>query len=189
MNGLLGELCELIGGGTPSKTKDEYWQNGSIKWISSRHIDSNGKIIGKEWITRKGLENSSSKIAPKDSIIFITRVSVGKYAIADDEYAINQDLTALIPKDERLSGRYLYSIAPLISAKIDKNAVGIGVRGINRKQLADIRIPLPPISIQEEIVAEIENYHKEIENYKLKIIELEKAIKNRINKVWNGEEE
>ena len=103
----LGELCELIGGGTPSKSEDEFWQNGNIKWISSRHIDDTGNIAGNDWITKKGLENSSSKIAPKDSIIFITRVSVGKYAMANEEYAINQDLTALVPKDDILYSRYL----------------------------------------------------------------------------------
>lgn len=172
----LGDLCELIGGGTPSKSEDEYWQNGDIKWISSRHIDSAGNIIGNDWITKKGLENSSCKIAPKNSVIFITRVSVGKYAIANDDYAINQDLTALVPKDEQLSGKYLYAIAPIISEMIDRSAVGIGVRGINRKELSGIQIPLPPLSIQEEIVAEIEGYQKIIDgakavvaNYKPKI--------------------
>jgi len=172
----LGELCELIGGGTPSKAEDEFWQKGDIKWISSRHIDLHGNIIGNDWITKKGLKNSSSKIAPKDSIIFITRVSVGKYAIANDDYAINQDLTALVPKNEKLSSKFLYAIAPLISEIIDRTAVGIGVRGINRKQLAEIQIPLPPISIQEEIVTEIEGYQKIIDgakavvaNYKPKI--------------------
>lgn len=172
----LGELCELIGGGTPSKAEDEFWQKGDIKWISSRHIDLHGNIIGNDWITKKGLKNSSSKIAPKDSIIFITRVSVGKYAIANDDYAINQDLTALVPKNEKLSSKYLYAIAPLISEIIDRTAVGIGVRGINRKQLAEIQIPLPPLSIQKEIVAEIDGFQKIIDgakavvaNYKPKI--------------------
>lgn len=186
----LGELCDLIGGGTPSKEENEYWLNGNIKWISSRHINNNGSIIGNDWITQKGLENSSSKISPKDSIIFITRVSVGKYAIADADYAINQDLTGLIPKSSKLSNRYLYAIAPLIAGIIDKAAVGIGVRGVNRKQLAEIKIPLPPLSIQEEIVTEIEGYQKIIdgakaivENYKPRIdidpewemVEFEKA--------------
>jgi len=172
----LGELCEIFGGGTPSKSKNEYWKKGTIKWISSRHINNSGRIIGNDYITEEGLKNSSSKIAPKGAIIFITRVSVGKYAIANENYAINQDLTVLIPKVEGLLNRYLYSIAPIIAEKIDKVAVGIGVRGINRKQLSEIKIPLPPLSLQEEIVAEIEGCQKIIdgakmvvENYKPKI--------------------
>lgn len=162
----LGELCEIIGGGTPSKSESNYWENGNIKWISSRHIDNSGNIIGNDWITNEGLENSSSKIAPKNSIIFITRVSVGKYAIANDDFAINQDLTALVPKNENLSNRYLFAIAPLISEIINKTATGIGVRGITKKQLENIQIPLPPLAVQEEIVAEIEGYQKIIDGAK-----------------------
>jgi type I restriction enzyme M protein len=164
----LGEICDLYGGGTPSKADNEFWLNGTIKWLSAKHIDNNGNIIGNELITEEAVKNSSTKIAPPDSLIFITRVSVGKYAYSTDYYAINQDLTVVIPKDDkRLLPRYLYSIASKIATIIDKQAVGIGVRGITRSQLSEIVIPLPPLSVQEEIVAEIESYQKIIDGAKM----------------------
>jgi type I restriction enzyme M protein len=65
----VGNLCELIGGGTPSRKKKEYWRGGSIKWISAKYINSEGKIIGCERITEKAVAESSTKIVPKGSTV------------------------------------------------------------------------------------------------------------------------
>lgn len=156
----LSEICELVGGGTPSRSENIYWENGNIKWISSKHIDDYGKVTAFELITKEALNSSSSKIAPKGSSIIITRVSVGKVAYADDDYAINQDLTALIPKTDRILASFLFIISKRIGEIVDRNAHGIGVRGVTRQFLSDIQIPLPPLPVQEEIVAEIEGYER-----------------------------
>lgn len=160
----LGEVCELIGGGTPSKRNASYWRNGSIKWISSKHINERGQITGYELITKKAVEESSTQIIPRNSTIIITRVSVGKFGFADDDYAVNQDLTALVSKDtERLAPDYIRVIAPYIAAAVERNAEGIGVRGVTRNFLSNIEFPLPPLSVQREIVAEIEGYQRVID--------------------------
>jgi len=181
----IGELCELIGGGTPSKSVPYYWNNGSIKWISSKHIDESGVVVGYELINDKAVEETSTKIAPKNSVIMITRVSVGKYAYADDNYAINQDLTALVPKDAtKLNSEYLFYIAGEVAKIIEKNAQGIGVRGVTRKFLAELKIPLPPVDVQKEIVVEIDEHKKNIAALKHKIQEEEGIIKQTINRAW-----
>ncbi|MEI6377461.1 MAG: N-6 DNA methylase, partial [bacterium] len=159
----LGDVCDLIGGATPSKQDDSFWTNGSVKWISSKHIDDDGTIKGFELITPKAVEESSTRVAPKNSTIIITRVSVGKFAFADDDYAINQDLTAIVSKDPgTLSPDYIRVVARHISEVVERNAEGIGVRGVTRSFLGEIEIPLPPMDIQREIVAEIEGYQKVI---------------------------
>ncbi len=160
----LGEVCELIGGGTPSKQVESYWSNGSVKWISSKHIDERGHITGHELISEKAVEESSTRVASKGSTIIITRVSVGKFAFADDDYAINQDLTALVSKDsERLASEFIRVVALHIATVVERNAEGIGVRGVKRKFLSELKIPLPPLEVQKEIVAEIEGYQKVID--------------------------
>jgi len=159
----LGEVCDLIGGATPSKQDELYWTNGSVKWISSKHIDERGLIIDCELISKKAVEETSTRIAPKGSTIIITRVSVGKFAFANDDYAINQDLTALVSKDnERLAPEFIRVAAHHIAQVVERNAEGIGIRGVTRRFLSELQIPLPPLEVQKEIVAEIEGYQKVI---------------------------
>jgi restriction endonuclease S subunit len=160
----LGEVCDLIGGATPSKQVESYWTNGSEKWISSKHIDERGLIADYELISKKAVEETSTRIAPRGSTIIITRVSVGKYAFADDDYAINQDLTALVLKDNhRLTPEFIRVVAHHIAQVVERNAEGIGVRGVTRSFLSNLQIPLPPLDVQKEIVAEIEGYQKVID--------------------------
>lgn len=160
----IGEVCDLIGGATPSKQEESYWTNGTVKWISSKHIDERGKITGSELISKKAVDETSTRIAPQGSTIIITRVSVGKFAFADDDYAINQDLTALVTKDgERLAPEFIRIAANHIAQVVERNAEGIGVRGVTRSFLSELQIPLPPLEVQREIVAEIEGYEKVIQ--------------------------
>ncbi|MCC6930953.1 MAG: N-6 DNA methylase [Gemmatimonadaceae bacterium] len=160
----LGELCDLIGGATPSKQNERYWTNGSVKWISSKHIDDRGNITAFELISNAAIQETSTRVAPKGSTIIITRVSVGKYAFADDYYAINQDLTALVSQDDqRLAPAFLFVAANHIAQVVEKSAQGIGVRGVTRSFLSDLHIPIPPLDVQKEIVAEIEGYQKVID--------------------------
>ena len=173
----LGDVCNLIGGATPSKQNESFWTNGSVKWISSKHIDDQGSINEYELITKKALEETSTRVVPKGSTIIITRVSVGKFAFADDDFAINQDLTALVSKDaDRLAPEFIRIAAHHIAKVVERNAEGIGVRGVTRSFLSDLKIPLPPLEVQREIVAEIEGYQRIIngaravvENYRPQI--------------------
>ena len=135
-----------------------------MKWISSKHIDDRGRINGYELITQEAVQETSTKIAPKNSTIVITRVSVGKFAFADDDYAINQDLTALVSRDvDRLAPEFIRVVAHHIAAIVENNAEGIGVRGVTRSFLSALQIPLPPLEVQKEIEAEIEGYQKVID--------------------------
>lgn len=157
----IGEVCELRVGGTPSKQQEEYWSNGTIKWISSKYISDDGKITNYQLITEQALRDSSTKIAPKDSVILITRVSVGKFAYTTTEYAINQDLTCLIP-GRGLNPKFLYYMARSLALQIAQNAQGIGVKGVTQKYVSEMKIPFPPLMVQEEIVAELDSHQKSL---------------------------
>ena len=168
----LGDCCNIFVGGTPSKQESSFWENGTVKWISSKYIGDNGRILNYDLITEEAVRLSAAKIAPPKSTILVTRVSVGKKAYADDYYAINQDMTCLVP-DERIIPEYLFFVSSFLTSLIERDAQGIGVRGVTQKYVSDLHIPLPPLAVQEEIVAEIESYQKIIdgarqvvENYK-----------------------
>jgi type I restriction enzyme M protein len=174
----LSSVCNLVGGATPSKANESYWHNGTVKWISSRHIDNLGNVIGSDWISESAVAETSTGIAPADSVILISRVSVGKFAFATEPYAINQDLTAVIPKDKAiLVPRFLFCISRELASIIEANAQGIGVKGVTRAFLGELNMPLPPLEVQHQIVAEIEGYQKIIDgarqvldNYKPHIV-------------------
>jgi type I restriction enzyme M protein len=179
----LGEVCEIFGGGTPSRAEKTFW-NGDIPWITAKYFTDNHTISGFENITEEGLKNSSSKIAPKGSTIVITRVSVGKFAYADRYYAINQDLTALVPNTKKINEGFLLVISSTVAKEIEKNAVGMGVKGVTRDFVIKQKIPLPPLPVQEQIVAEIEAEQKAIDECKKLIEKMQKKIKAKISEVW-----
>ena len=179
----LGEVCDVFGGGTPSRSEEKYW-GGNIPWLSARYFSDDHRIKGSEMITEKGLKNSSSKIAPKGSTILITRVSVGKFAIADQDYAINQDLTALVSKGKNLDSKYLWLISEIVAERVKDNAVGVGVTGVTRDFVVNQEIPLPPLTIQKQIVERIESERTLVEGNK-KLIEIyEQKTKDTLLKLW-----
>jgi type I restriction enzyme M protein len=181
----LGEVCELFSGGTPSKDIEEFWSNGSIKWISSKYISDEGIITGYDLISEAALKNSSTKIAPKNSTILITRVSVGKLALAKDDYAINQDLTAIIPNDKsRLNYLFLFFYSFNLAKEIESNAQGVGVRGVTRDFVSKLNIPIPPIEIQMSIIANLLRERELIESNKEIINHFMTRINQAVSKIW-----
>lgn len=160
----IGELCELVGGGTPSKSDPSYWHNGEIPWISAKHIVENKIIPGHEKITKKALSESSTKIIETGTLILVSRVSLGKMAITPMPVAINQDLTGLKVKDSsKLLTDYLFSILSNKRGEIEKAGQGLGVKGITREWLKNFKIPLPLLDFQRQIVAELSQYQKVID--------------------------
>ncbi len=180
----LGNVADIFGGGTPSKEVFEYWNNGSIKWLSAKYINNEGLVTGYDLITDAALEKSSSKIVPKGSTILITRVSVGKTAYADDNYAINQDLTGVVPKKEILNEKYLFQFSKIMASDIERDAQGLGVRGVTRDYVSKYKIPLPPISEQENIAAQIDR-EQHLVNCNKELVQIfQQKIKAEINKLW-----
>jgi len=146
----------MVGGGTPSKSKTSYWSNGTVKWISAKHINGDNKITGYELITDEAVKDSATSVIPKGEIIFVTRVSVGKVALADDDYAVNQDLTGIILKSKNINADFLFSFLRTQADNIASTAQGLGVKGVTRKEFGNYKIPLPPLEIQKQFVDEAE---------------------------------
>lgn len=166
----LGDIIlENVGGGTPDKSKTEYW-NGSIPWASVKDLKSNSLDETIDKITPAGLENSSSNLIPKGNVIVCTRMGLGKVAINSINVAINQDLRALI-LSKYVSKEYFVNYYSTLIIEGD----GATVKGISINTLHNYLIPLPPLSEQKRIVALLdellsridkarENIEKNIEN-------------------------
>ena len=136
----LGNLCSILGGGTPDKNNINYW-NGTIPWATVSDMNNAHIIKTILNISQEGLENSSTNIIKKGSIIVATRVGLGKVCYADIDVAINQDLKGLDffnICDNDFIFYYFKSMASYIVSK----GTGTTVKGIKLDFLTSLLIPL-----------------------------------------------
>ncbi len=155
MKTTVGDLFDFIGGGTPSKKEKDYW-NGEIPWASVKDIKGDYLTSTQDYITDKGLNNSSANLAIKDEVILITRISPGKAIITKIDTAINQDLKIAKPKIEMFN-QYVLFLFKSIERECVKLSSGTTVLGINLQNLKSIQIPKIDIDEQHTIVREIES--------------------------------
>ena len=157
----LGDVCEILIGGTPSRKIQSYFTGNNL-WVSISEM--NGQVIldTKEKITDDGVKKSNVKLIPKGTTLLSFKLSIGKTAIAGADLYTNEAIAGLIPKNkEKLLDSYLYQ---LFTAKIiDLENTGLKAFGqsLNSKFLKDdVKISFPPIDIQQKIVNEIEELNK-----------------------------
>ncbi len=153
----IGELCvRIVGGGTPSMKHPEYYEGGTIPWLKSGDVKARVVASGSIDITEEGLANSSARMVPEGSVIVVTRSGILKHSLpvakAARSLAINQDLKALIP-DERVLPDYLQwsliSATPFLLSKVRATTAD----NIETSLLRNFRIPVPPLSAQQEFAA------------------------------------
>ncbi|WP_116787003.1 N-6 DNA methylase [Flavobacterium psychrotrophum] len=185
-------IFKIISGGTPSSEIEEFW-NGTINWATLADLPSSEMISTitetKRKITQSGLKNSSAKILPCNSILVSTRATIGRIAINKVECSTNQGFKNIIINDFNKAN--IYYVALMMTKLVDKmNSMATGgtFKELSTTSFRTLEIPLPPLTVQEEIVAEIEIYQNEIERQKKLIIDYKQKINSRIGKVW-GEKE
>ena len=174
----LGDICDFISGGTPSKSKIEYWKDGKIPWIKISDFKKKYIKISDEKITKSGLENSSAKILKKGTILYTIFASVGKVAILDIEATTNQAIVGIDLKGNNLLDKdFLYYFLCSIENNIKKQARGVAQNNINISILKNISIPILSMSLQKSIVKTLNKLEDILENFKQK-----KLLINFLNK-------
>ena len=174
----LGEICDFISGGTPSKSKNEYWKNGNIPWIKISDFKEKYIKCSDEKITKNGLENSSAKLLKKGTILYTIFASVGKVAILDIEATTNQAIVGVNLKENNLVDKdFLYYFLCSIENNIKRQARGVAQNNINISILKNVCIPILPISSQKNIVKILMRLEDILENFKQK-----KILINFLNK-------
>jgi len=167
-------LSKIVGGGTPSKAKPEYW-DGDIQWASVKDMaDGVYKLSSTvDTITDIGLKNSSSNLIKKGNVIISTRMGLGRCFIANIDVAINQDLKALIPKSNFIDTNFLLWLMVSLSEVIESMGTGTTVKGITIDVLKNLDISLPPFPTQIKIASILSAYDDLIENNtrRIKILE------------------
>jgi len=157
----LGEICNFVGGGTPSKNNPDFW-NGDISWASIKDIKGQYLTKTSDFITDEGLKKSATNLANPNEIILATRINPGRPIITKIQTSINQDLKIVRPKIE-IDSAFLYYLFLNIENDIIKLSNGTTVLGITLNSLNDIDIQLPSSQTQQSIVSKIEELFSELD--------------------------
>jgi type I restriction enzyme S subunit len=149
----LGEVCSIVGGGTPSKKNSKFYE-GDIPWATVRDMKQEVIHNTEFKITQEAVKKSSTNIIPGRNVIIATRVGLGKICFIETDTAINQDLRGIIPKNEKnLDVTYLFYWFKSVSHLIIAEGKGATVQGITLPFIKNIQIPLPPLPEQQRIVS------------------------------------
>jgi type I restriction enzyme M protein len=186
----LGDMCDFMTGGTPFSSIKEYYENGVIPWIVSGDIHKGEIFDCKGRISEKGMNNSNTKFLPVNSVLIAlngqgkTRGTVALLRI--DNATCNQSIVSMKPKTNVLLAEYLYYLLKAMYQQI-RDLTGDNQRsGLNIPILKGIQVPLPPIEVQQKIVAEIEAEQKTVDGCRELIALYEGKIKTVIEHVWGG---
>ena len=161
----LGEICEVIGGGTPSTKVSVYW-SGQHYWVTPKDLGQlkSAEISETEKkITNSGLKNSSAKLLPVGSVILSSRAPIGYVAINSVPMATNQGCRSFVCGPE-LFNKYLYYF--LLGSRDHLQMLGSGSTflEVSGSRLKEIEIPVPPMAEQRRIVEKIEKQFAKIDD-------------------------
>lgn len=150
----IGECCKLGSGGTPSKSHPEYYENGTIPWLKTGEIDWKDIYEVEEKITHEGVDNSSAKIFPAESVVvamYGMGVTRGKAAIIKIPTTTNQAVCVLQP-NKKLNNRFLFYYFMCNYWQVREQSVGGNQLNLSGKIIAGFPIKLPPLNYQLSIV-------------------------------------
>ena len=148
----LGDLCDVVGGGTPPKDKPAFY-SGKIPWATVRDMRQEVITETEFRITKEAVQSSATNIIPSGNVIIATRVGLGKVCLLGQDTAINQDLRGIIPRDSKtLSIRFLFWWLKTMADVIIAEGTGATVQGVKLPFVKSLQIPIPPLAEQQRIV-------------------------------------
>ena len=160
---LIGEVFETSSGGTPLKKEESFFKNGTIPWIKSGEVSQGFIYRSEENITELGLINSSAKIFPHNTVLVaMYGATVGQVGILKINAATNQAVCGIFPNDLMIPEFLFYLLKSKRNYLISLSNGG-AQPNISQAIIRKLKIPLPPMEVQREIVEEIEGYQKIID--------------------------
>ncbi|CAK1244011.1 Restriction endonuclease S subunit (HsdS) [Fructobacillus cardui] len=147
----MGEVANIVGGGTPSTTEENYW-NGDIDWYAPAEIGSSIYVSqSKKTITKLGLSKSSARLLPIGSILFTSRAGIGNTAILKKSATTNQGFQSIVPDENKLDTYFIFSLSKLLKKYGEKMGAGSTFLEVSGKTMSKMPISLPEIDEQRTI--------------------------------------
>ena len=182
----LGNVIKTSSGGTPSRSKMEYFHNGTVKWVKSKELQGSYIFDTEEKITDEAVKNSSAKLFPANTILIaMYGATVGEYAILAEPATCNQAICGLIPNDN-----FPYTFLFILTKYNKENLIGLAggsaQQNISQELIKDIEIPNPVDKIKEfHRIAE--TYFDKIKSNQTQIRTLTQTRDTLLPKLMSGE--
>ena len=145
----LGDVADIVGGGTPSTNNPNYW-DGDIDWYAPAEIA--GQIYfdsSQRKITEQGYENSSAKMLPPGTVLFTSRAGIGKTAILSKKGCTNQGFQSIVPHNDELDSYFVFSRTDELKQYGELVGAGSTFVEVSGKQMAAMNLKMPT-TIEEQ---------------------------------------
>ena len=157
----LGELADIVGGGTPSTGVSEYW-DGDIDWYAPAEITDQIFINSSQRkITAEGFAHSSARMLPEGTVLFTSRAGIGKTAILQRKGCTNQGFQSIIPHKDVLISYFIFSRTEELKEYGETIGAGSTFVEVSGKQMAEMELMMPP-TIDEQ--RQIGTYFHNLDN-------------------------
>jgi len=140
----MNDVCDAIGGGTPSTERSEYW-GGDVVWVTPTDVTRNDCLVmldSAKKITEVGLANSSAKLVPAETILMTSRASIGFFALMDQPVCTNQGFISVIPKQDNTRMYLLFNMMGRVEEMITL-ATGSTFKELSKKTFRSLPINWP----------------------------------------------
>ena len=175
----IGDVCKTSSGGTPSKAHDEYY-NGDILWLRSGEVGQGDIYDTEQTITLLGLENSSAKIFPVNTVVIaMYGATVGQVGILRKEMSTNQAICGILANGV-LTPEYLNYFLLRMKSEFLKLAIGGAQANISQQIIRKTLIPLPPLSLQKYFTCRIRQIEQQKAAIQKTITDLETLLAARM---------
>jgi type I restriction enzyme M protein len=185
----LGDYIETQSGGTPSKANHSFWK-GDIPWVSPKDMkcDFIGEAI--DHVSVEAIKESATKLVKENTLLCVVRSGILKHslpvAITTKPVCFNQDITAIIAKNNKLEIRYLFYYLKAHAKEILKDAIkpGVTVQSFHNGFFSSFKLPLPPVGIQKELVSHLEKEYFAVQSNKDLIDIFQHRINRKLSSIW-----
>lgn len=170
----IGDIGEIVGGGTPSKKVEEYYADSGIAWLTPRDLSKDRSIFrqhGEFDISELGLRKSSARLLPRGTVLFTSRAPIGYIAIASGETSTNQGFKSIVPHSN-FGTPFTFYLLKQLTPEIVTSANGSTFKEISKSGLAKVSFKSPSTEAVQAFNATIQplldlQEVKEIENCQL----------------------
>ena len=157
----LGELADIVGGGTPSTNVSNYW-DGDIDWYAPAEISNQIYLTSSQRkITEEGYSNSSAKMLPIGTVLFTSRAGIGKTAILSRKGCTNQGFQSIVPHEDELNSYFIFSRTEELKRYGETVGAGSTFVEVSGKQMANMDLMMPKTLREQKVIG---HYFQNLDN-------------------------